>query len=144
MTGRSFADLLQDGIFDPVGMTHSWLPGRSKPIADTPEPALIHTGRQALEVPQLVESSNDLISTAGDLLSFQQALIRGELFDQPTTIERLTESARSTRLEGSACHSGSCCRCCAPSPPPERCSDNPGSPHDRTVGRCALVVCQTG
>jgi D-alanyl-D-alanine carboxypeptidase len=28
-TGRSFADLLHDRIFDPVGMDHSWLPGRS-------------------------------------------------------------------------------------------------------------------
>jgi D-alanyl-D-alanine carboxypeptidase len=97
VTGRPFADLLHDRIFDPVDMAHSWLPGRSKPIADTPEPALIHTGRQPLELPQLVESSNDLISTAGDLLRFQQALVTGELFDQPTTLERLTERANLLR-----------------------------------------------
>ena len=97
VTGRSFADLLHERIFTPVGMAHSWLPGRSEPLAETPEPARIHAGTEALELPLLVESSNDLISTAGDLLRFQQALIAGELFDRPTTVELLTERANLLR-----------------------------------------------
>ncbi len=97
VTGRSFADLLHDRIFEPVGMDHSWLPERSKPAADTPEPALVHAGRRPLELPQVVASSNDLISTAGDLLQFEQALVRGELFDQPATVHRLTERANLLR-----------------------------------------------
>jgi D-alanyl-D-alanine carboxypeptidase len=95
--GRSFADLLHERIFEPVGMDHSWLPGRSKPLANTAEPALIHAGTRPLELPQLLESSNDLISTAADLLRFQQALLRGELFDQPATVDRLTERANLLR-----------------------------------------------
>lgn len=97
VTGQSFADLLQERIFGPVGMAHSWLPGRSEPVSDTPEPALIHAGRRPMELPQLIESSNDLASTAGDLLRFQQALLRGDVFDQPTTVQRLTERANLLR-----------------------------------------------
>ena len=97
VTGRTFTDLLHERIFGPVGMAHSWLPGRSEPAADTHKPALIHAGRQPLELPQLIESSNDLVSTAGDLLRFQQALLRGDLFDQPSTVQRLTERANLLR-----------------------------------------------
>jgi D-alanyl-D-alanine carboxypeptidase len=97
VTGQPFADLLHDRIFGPLGMTHSWLPGRSKPVGDTPEPALIHTGHRPLELPQLIRSSNDLISTAGDLLRFERALVRGELFEQPGTRQRFTERANLLR-----------------------------------------------
>ena len=97
VTGRSLADLLHDRIFEPVGMAQSWLPGRSKPIADTPEPALVHAGRRPLQLSQLIESSNDVTSTADDLLRFQQALVSGRLFDQPATVHRLTERANLLR-----------------------------------------------
>ncbi|HSL59538.1 MAG TPA: serine hydrolase domain-containing protein [Acidimicrobiales bacterium] len=97
VTGRSFADLLHDRIFDRVGMAHTWLPGRSRPRADTPEPALIHAGRRPLDLPKMQESSNDLMSTAADLLRFQQALLRGDLFDQPATVARLVERANLLR-----------------------------------------------
>jgi D-alanyl-D-alanine carboxypeptidase len=96
-TGRSFADLLHDRIFAPVGMAHSWLPGRSKPAADTPEPAAIHAGRRPLDLPRLIESSNDLASTADDLLRFQRALNGGELFDRPATLQRCTERTNLLR-----------------------------------------------
>jgi D-alanyl-D-alanine carboxypeptidase len=45
----------------------------------------------------MIESSNDLISTADDLLRFQHALVGGELFDQPATVHRLTERANLLR-----------------------------------------------
>ncbi|HVM14438.1 MAG TPA: serine hydrolase domain-containing protein [Egibacteraceae bacterium] len=96
-TGQAFADLLHDRIFDPVGMGHTWLPGRSKALPDAGEPAMIYRGRQPLELPQVIESSNDLVSTAGDLLRFQQALTRGDLFEHPATVQRLTERANLLR-----------------------------------------------
>ena len=97
VTGRPFADLLRERIFEPVGMAHSWLPGRSDPSADTVEPALIHAGRRPLDVPKLIQSSNDLISTATDLLRFQQALVKGKVFDRPATVQLLTERANLLR-----------------------------------------------
>ena len=96
-TGRSFAELLHDRILEPVGMAHTWLPSRSEPAAEAPEPALIHTGRRPLELPQLIESSNDLISTAADLIRFQAALDRGALFAEPATAQRLTERSNLLR-----------------------------------------------
>jgi D-alanyl-D-alanine carboxypeptidase len=97
VTGRSFSDLLHDRIFDPIGMAHSWLPGRSKPVDGTPQPALIYAGLRPLELPQLIESCNDLASTAADLLWFQHALVSGQLFDRPATVQLLTERANLLR-----------------------------------------------
>jgi CubicO group peptidase (beta-lactamase class C family) len=97
VTGRSFADLLQERIFNPVGMECSWLPGRSNPSTDASAPALIHAGRRPMNVPKLIEASNDLISTAADMLRFQQALTKGKLFDRPETVELLTERANLLR-----------------------------------------------
>ncbi|MFD0855191.1 hypothetical protein ACFQ07_23330 [Actinomadura adrarensis] len=47
-------------------------------------------------MPSLIESSNDLYSTTGDLLTFQRALLDGELFENACTLDALTE--RRNRL----------------------------------------------
>lgn len=44
----------------------------------------------------MIESSNDLFSTTGDLLTFQRALLGGELFSDARSLELLTE--RRNRL----------------------------------------------
>lgn len=44
----------------------------------------------------MIESSNDLFSTTGDLLAFQRALLDGELFSDARSLELLTE--RRNRL----------------------------------------------
>ncbi|MEW9554713.1 hypothetical protein [Nonomuraea sp. NPDC050783] len=44
----------------------------------------------------MIESSNDLCSTTADLLTFQRALLAGQLFDDPRTLGLLTE--RRNRL----------------------------------------------
>ena len=104
-TGHAFADLLHDRIFEPVGMVHSWLPGRSKPLADTPEPARIHDGRRPLELLQLIESSNDLVSTADDLLRFEQALLSAWLkrqgHSEKTISKVLLDLGKAAALGGS-------------------------------------------
>ena len=96
-TGCSFADLLHDRILEPLGMTRTWLPGRSEPAADAAEPALIHAGHRPLELPRMIASSNDLMSTATDLIVFQDALDRGALFADPATAQRLTERSNLLR-----------------------------------------------
>lgn len=96
-TGRSFADLLHDRILEPLGMARTWLPGRSQPAAGAPKPALLHAGRRPLALPRMIESSNDLISTAADLIRFQAALRSGALFAQAATAQRLTERANLLR-----------------------------------------------
>ncbi len=95
--GRSFATLLTERILTPLGLEHTWLPGRSEPAARTLAPAPICAKDQPLELPKMIESSNDLFSTTSDLLTFQQALITGELFERPATASLLTERSNLLR-----------------------------------------------
>lgn len=87
VTGRSFADLLAERITTPLGLTNTRLPGTHLPL---------HTGQRRVDLTSMIESSNDLVSTTGDLLTFQRALLGGEVFDDPRTVELLTE--RRNRL----------------------------------------------
>ncbi|XVV00952.1 serine hydrolase domain-containing protein [Actinosynnema sp. CA-248983] len=96
VTGRSFADLLAERITTPLGLTRTRLPGRPRAATDTVTPLPLHTGRRRVELPSMIESSNDLVSTTDDLLAFQQALLAGDVFDNPGSVQLLTE--RRNRL----------------------------------------------
>jgi D-alanyl-D-alanine carboxypeptidase len=96
-TGRPFATLLSEQILDPLRLDHTWLPGRSHPAVPTVAPAALYAKERPLELPEMLESSNDLFSTTGDLLAFQQALIAGELFERPATTALLTERSNLLR-----------------------------------------------
>jgi D-alanyl-D-alanine carboxypeptidase len=96
VSSRSFGELLTERILSPVSLAHTWLPGRTEPAAPTGPPSALHSRQRRVDLPKMVESSNDLISTTGDLLAFQQALLAGELFGNPDTVELLAE--RRNRL----------------------------------------------
>jgi D-alanyl-D-alanine carboxypeptidase len=96
VTGQGFAELLSTRICEPLGLEHTWLPGRSVPAAGTPEPSGLYDRQRRLDLPNLVRSSNDLGSTTEDLLTFQRALLAGGLFRNDHTVALLTE--RSNRL----------------------------------------------
>lgn len=92
--GQSFATLLSERIVAPIGLDHTWLPGRSGPVAP---PAPVCVKDRPVELPGMLESSNDLISTTSDLLRFQQALLAGELFERPETVQLFTERSNLLR-----------------------------------------------
>ncbi|WP_030104946.1 serine hydrolase domain-containing protein [Actinoalloteichus caeruleus] len=96
VTGRPFADLLADRITTPLRLTRTWLPGHPRLDTHTGPPLPLHSGRRRVEVPSLIESSNDLISTNRDLLTFQRALLAGEVLDHARSVDLLTE--RRNRL----------------------------------------------
>lgn len=96
VTGRSYAELLTDRIITPLGLQHTWLPGRSEPLAPTGSPTPLYARQRRVDLPRMIESSNDLISTTSDLVAFDRALIAGELFERPDTVALLTE--RRNRL----------------------------------------------
>jgi D-alanyl-D-alanine carboxypeptidase len=96
-TGQPFATLLAERILQPLGLEHTWLPGRSHPTVPTDPPAPVCIKDRPLELPRLLESSNDLVSTTGDLLRFDQALVHGELFERADTTALLTERANLLR-----------------------------------------------
>ncbi|WP_049576551.1 serine hydrolase domain-containing protein [Nonomuraea sp. SBT364] len=96
VTGRSFAELLTERILGPLGLEHTWLPGHRPPDPATAAPSPLHARQRRVELTSLIESSNDLFSTTGDLLTFQRALLGGELFGDARTARLLTE--RRNRL----------------------------------------------
>jgi D-alanyl-D-alanine carboxypeptidase len=97
VTGRSYPQLLTERIIEPLGLDHTWLPGKTQPLTATPEPSGLFAKDRPLRLPQMIASCNDLMSTTGDLLRFQQALLAGELFHDPSTVELLTERSNVLR-----------------------------------------------
>ncbi|GAB3064267.1 serine hydrolase domain-containing protein [Sediminivirga luteola] len=114
VTGQDFAGLLAERITGPAGLHHTWHPGHSPAPRHgaapghgaagphltgddpAPPPTTICAGRHPVNLGSLIASSNDLISTTGDLLRFQRALRRGDLFRSTRTAALLTE--RRNRL----------------------------------------------
>ncbi|MFI6506408.1 serine hydrolase domain-containing protein [Streptosporangium sp. NPDC050855] len=96
VTGRPFAELLTERILGPLGLMHTWLPGHRPPDPATATPSPLHAKQRRVELTSMIESSNDLFSTTGDLLAFQRALLDGDLFDDACSLELLTE--RRNRL----------------------------------------------
>lgn len=96
VTGSTFADLLVERIFTPAGLRHTWLPDRTEPFEPSLQPTLIYRKDTPLHLPKMITSCNDLISTTSDLLTFQQHLLAGRLFDNPATADVLIE--RRNRL----------------------------------------------
>ncbi|MFK0244067.1 serine hydrolase domain-containing protein [Amycolatopsis azurea] len=96
VTGRSFADLLAERITTPLGLTRTWLPSHPQSTTDTTALCPLHSGQRQVELPLTIESSKDLVSTTGDLLTFHRALLAGEVFEHARSVEILTE--RRNRL----------------------------------------------
>src|SRR5699024_2069578 len=95
VTGNSFDELLTERIFDPLSLTSTWLP-RHRRLALEVEPSPLYTKQRRVDLTTMLESTNDLFSTNGDLLTFQRALLSGEIFRDPDTRNYLTE--RRNRL----------------------------------------------
>ncbi|MFN3978950.1 MAG: serine hydrolase domain-containing protein [Caldilinea sp.] len=79
-----FANLL----FEPLGLGHTWHPAAQP---ESVKPATIWIDKQPLHIPLAMRSFGDLSSTVADLLKFMRALIRGKVFDDPATVNLMTQ-----------------------------------------------------
>jgi D-alanyl-D-alanine carboxypeptidase len=89
--GQDLATVFEHRILRPLGLRQTYLPGRSQPLDPAPLPALVYDRRRPLDVPRSLVSCNDLVGTAADTERFLRALVRGELFAHPTTVELMRE-----------------------------------------------------
>lgn len=97
VTARSFSDLLAERITAPLGLDRTWHPAGRPAVPDLSAPEPLHTRRSRVAVDGVIASSNDLISTTGDLLTFERALVAGHPFRDPGTRHLLTERANRLR-----------------------------------------------
>lgn len=85
VTGQGLQTALDELLFRPFELRHTYLAGHAPPGA-VRKPATLWVEDQPLELPLALRSLGDLYSTADDLLHFFRALVRGEVFDQPSTL----------------------------------------------------------
>lgn len=82
VTGRPLGEVFHDGIFAPLGLKHTFLPGPGMPDA-----AVIWNGDRPFEAPRALEAFHDLFSTPSELVVFLRALLNGRLFEHPDTVQ---------------------------------------------------------
>jgi CubicO group peptidase (beta-lactamase class C family) len=96
VTGLSQHDVFEDLLFRPLNLRHTWLPGHSEPRDRIEDPAAVWYRDRSLDIPQAMSSFGDLYSTVEDTIAFLRALTRGEVFDDPATLDLMT--SRWTRF----------------------------------------------
>ncbi len=84
VTGQSLHEVLQDMIYEPLGLSKTFHPG-IVPSGCIPKAAKLWYKDQVLNIPEALKSFGDLYSTADDLFAFMRALISGKIFDNPST-----------------------------------------------------------
>jgi D-alanyl-D-alanine carboxypeptidase len=88
VTGEPIHAVFADLLLTPLRLEHTWHPdARPAKVA----PATVWIDQQPLQIPLAMRSFGDLFSTVDDLLKFMRALIRGEVFDDPATINLMTQ-----------------------------------------------------
>jgi D-alanyl-D-alanine carboxypeptidase len=90
-TGDPFHRVLEQRIFNALGLRDTWLPGGTDPPAGQPPVAMLWSKGSPIRIPQAIACFNDLVGTADDSLRFMRALIGGELFQQPSTVDLMQQ-----------------------------------------------------
>lgn len=86
VTGRPMRDVYDQLLLRPLGLRHTWMPG-AQPLEPTGDPATVWAADQPVDRPLALQSFRDLYATVADVLRFGRALFRGEVFDEPATVD---------------------------------------------------------
>lgn len=84
VTGDSLHAAFSDLLYQPLGLEDTYHPGAR---TGAYEPAALWSGEQPLHIPLAMRSFGDLISTMDDMLHYMRGLVRGEVFDDPATLD---------------------------------------------------------
>lgn len=87
VTGMSLHEAFSDFLYQPLGLKDTFHPGTRDAGL---EPASLWLDGQPLHIPKAMQSFGDLISTVDDQLHFMRSLMRGEVFDDPETLNLMT------------------------------------------------------
>ncbi len=88
VTGQSIHAVLAELLFEPLALEHTWHPAA---LPESVTPATMWVDKQPMHIPLAMRAFGDLFSTVEDLLKFMRALIQGEVFDNPTTVNLMTQ-----------------------------------------------------
>jgi len=87
VTGRPVHEVFDELLYARLGLRHTYHPGtREDP---SPGPATMWFGERPLNIPQAMRCLRDLNSTMDDMLRFMRALVRGEVFERPATLDAM-------------------------------------------------------
>ena len=74
---------------EPLGLRHTYFPGFSSPANATTDPMTLRAKGEPLKIPLLIESVRGIYSSAADMMTFMRALMRGDVFQTPGTLETM-------------------------------------------------------
>lgn len=86
VTGKPLHEIFAEMFYKPLGLKRTFHPGKS-PAGTVPPTATLWYKETPLNIPQAMASFKDPFSTVDDLLIFMQALLRGNLFNDPDTVK---------------------------------------------------------
>ena len=95
VTGQPYHEALEEFLFDPLEMKHSYLPPFSEPAVDSSLPtAPFYIDEKKIDVDEVRSFSafyagGQTVNTAEELFRFHQALVEGELVSEETLQEML-------------------------------------------------------
>lgn len=94
VTGQRVADAFEQLIFEPLGLTETYVFGHGSP---RPEPAALFFGDRVIDVPLAMSSfvaDGGLVSTVADSLRFVRGVFGGELLDAAQLASMTRQSNR--------------------------------------------------
>ena len=85
VTGKPIHTVFEELLYKPLGLEETFLPGTS-PAKPMKPAATVYYQEKPLNIPEAMRSFGDLYSTVNNLFTFMRALVSGEVFDDPNTI----------------------------------------------------------
>ncbi len=86
VTEKPLPAVFEEMIYRPLGLKQTFHPG-SAPAGSLPVATVWYRDQALDHLVLAMRSFGDLNSTAADLLTFMRALMQGQIFDQPSTLE---------------------------------------------------------